>query len=78
MEDGWFPSGPAPQLMPAATACGRATCASALSWKELLLDLKRRGLALAPKLVVADEALGFWKAVSEVRGGKRGKRHAVR
>jgi putative transposase len=39
---------------------------SALSWKELLLDLKRRGLALAPKLVVADCALGFWKAVGEV------------
>jgi putative transposase len=39
---------------------------SALSWKELLLDLKRRGLALAPKLVVADGALGFWKAVGEV------------
>jgi putative transposase len=39
---------------------------SALPWKELLLDLKRRGLALAPKLVVADGALGFWKAVGEV------------
>jgi putative transposase len=39
---------------------------SALSWKELLLDLKRRGLALASKLVVADGALGFWKAVGEV------------
>jgi len=39
---------------------------SALSWKELLLDLKRRGLALAPKLVVADGALGFWKAVGEI------------
>jgi hypothetical protein len=39
---------------------------SALSWKELLLDLKRHGLALVPKLVVADGALGFWKAVGEV------------
>jgi putative transposase len=39
---------------------------SALSWKELLLDLKRRGLDLAPKLVIADGALGFWKAVGEV------------
>jgi putative transposase len=39
---------------------------SALSWKELLLDLKRRGLAFAPKLVIADGALGFWKAVGEV------------
>jgi len=39
---------------------------SALSWKELLLDLKSRGLAFAPKLVIADGALGFWKAVGEV------------
>jgi putative transposase len=39
---------------------------SALSWKELLLDLKRRGLALAPKLVVADGALGFRKAIGEM------------
>jgi transposase-like protein len=39
---------------------------SALSWKELLLDLKSRGLDLAPKLVIADGALGFWKAVGEV------------
>jgi putative transposase len=39
---------------------------SALSWKELLLDLKQRGLDLAPKLVIADGALGFWKAVGEV------------
>lgn len=39
---------------------------SALSWKELLLDLKKRGLQKPPKLAVADGALGFWKAVSEV------------
>ena len=29
---------------------------SAQSWKDLLLDLKRRGLAVAPKLAVADGA----------------------
>ena len=39
---------------------------SAQSWKELLLDLKRRGLAMAPELAVADGALGFWKALPEV------------
>ena len=50
---------------------------SALSWKELLLDLKRRGLALAPKLVVADGALGFWKAVSEVWSKVRERRYWV-
>ena len=47
---------------------------SALSWKELLLDLKRRGLAFAPKLVVADGALGFWKAVGEVWSKAREQR----
>jgi putative transposase len=39
---------------------------SAESWRELLLDLKRRGLAVAPELAVADGALGFWKALGEV------------
>ena len=39
---------------------------SAQSWKELLLDLKRRGLATGPELAVADGALGFWKALPEV------------
>ncbi len=41
---------------------------SELSWKELLLDLKRRGLKAAPKLAIGDGALGFWKALSEVYG----------
>ena len=39
---------------------------SAQSWRELLLDLKRRGLAVAPDLAIADGALGFWKAIEEV------------
>jgi putative transposase len=39
---------------------------SAQSWKELLLDLKRRGLTMGPELAVADGALGFWKALAEV------------
>jgi putative transposase len=39
---------------------------SAQSWRELLLDLKRRGLAMGPELAVADGALGFWHAVEEV------------
>ena len=39
---------------------------SAQSWKELLLDLKRRGLSIGPELAVADGALGFWQAVEEV------------
>ena len=39
---------------------------SAHDWRVLLLDLKRRGLTIAPQLVVADGALGFWKALGEV------------
>ena len=39
---------------------------SAQSWRDLLLDLKRRGLTMAPELAVADGALGFWKALGEV------------
>jgi transposase-like protein len=39
---------------------------NAHDWRTLLLDLKRRGLAIAPELAVADGALGFWKALGEV------------
>jgi transposase-like protein len=38
---------------------------SAESWKTLLRDLKRRGLA-APAVAVGDGALGFWAAAREV------------
>lgn len=36
------------------------------SWRELLLDLKNRGLTAAPKLAVGDGALGFWAALREI------------
>lgn len=36
------------------------------SWSELLLDLKQRGLATAPKVAVGDGALGFWAALRKV------------
>jgi putative transposase len=36
------------------------------SWKELLLDVKSRGLEIEPSLAVGDGALGFWKAVRQV------------
>ena len=39
---------------------------SAQDWRELLLDLKRRGLAGAPQLAIADGGLGFWKALGEI------------
>ncbi len=38
---------------------------SAQSWRELLVGLKARGLAMAPELAVGDGALGFWKALEE-------------
>ena len=47
---------------------------SAQSWRELLLDLKRRGLAVAPDLAIADGALGFWKAIEEVWPRTRSQR----
>jgi transposase-like protein len=39
---------------------------SAHDWRALLLDLRRRGLSIAPELAIADGALGFWKALGEV------------
>jgi hypothetical protein len=33
---------------------------SAQDWRDLLLDLKLRGLDVPPQLAIADGALGFW------------------
>jgi transposase-like protein len=38
---------------------------SKASWKEVLKDLKRRGLKKAPLLATGDGALGFWSAMEE-------------
>ena len=38
------------------------------SWRELLIDLKNRGLTEAPNVAVGDGALGFWAALREVFG----------
>ena len=38
---------------------------SELSWTELLLDMKARGLKMGSKLSIGDGALGFWKALSQ-------------
>jgi transposase-like protein len=38
---------------------------STQSWRELLVDLKARGLSIPPKLAVGDGAMGFWAALSE-------------
>jgi len=47
---------------------------SELSWTELLLDLKHRGLKATPKLAIGDGALGFWKALAKVYGNTRWQR----
>ena len=47
---------------------------SAQSWRELLIDIKQRGLEIAPDLAVGDGALGLWKAVEEVFPGARHQR----
>jgi len=47
---------------------------STQSWRELLLDIKRRGLEVAPDLAVGDGALGFWNALREVFGKTREQR----
>ena len=50
---------------------------SAQSWRELLVDLKARGLVIAPKLATGDGALGFWKALDEVSPTTRHQRCTV-
>jgi transposase-like protein len=39
---------------------------SKAAWKEMLLDLKKRGLRVDPKFAIGDGALGFWSALDEV------------
>ena len=44
------------------------------SWKEVLLDLKQRGVTVGPRCAVGDGALGFWKALIQVYGKTRPQR----
>ena len=47
---------------------------SELSWRQLLMDLKGRGIKTAPQLAIGDGALGFWKALTKVYGNTRWQR----
>jgi len=47
---------------------------SGQSWRELLVDLKARGLIIAPEIAVGDGALGFWKALEEIFPSTRHQR----
>lgn len=44
------------------------------SWKEVLLDLKNRGLAQGPQLSIGDGSLGFWNALHKVYGKTKHQR----
>ena len=50
---------------------------SAQSWRELLIGLKARGLAIAPELATGDGALGFWTALEAVFPATRHQRCTV-
>ena len=58
-------------------AVGDGQRESKLSWKELLRDLKQRGLNQAPKVAIGDGALGFWAALEEEYPQARGQRSWV-
>jgi len=47
---------------------------SAQSWRELLVDIKARGLEVPPEIAVGDGAMGFWRALDEVFPGTRHQR----
>jgi transposase-like protein len=47
------------------------------SWRELLVELEARGLAVAPEIAVGDGALGFWKVLDEVFPGTHHQRCSV-
>jgi putative transposase len=47
---------------------------SAQSWRELLVEVKSRGLTIAPEIAVGDGALGFWRRLEEVFPGTRHQR----
>ena len=44
------------------------------SWRELLVDLRHRGLEIGPELAIGDGNLGFWKALRQVYGAAREQR----
>jgi putative transposase len=50
---------------------------SAQSWRELLVDLKARGLTIAPELAIGDGALGFWQALEQLSPTTRHQRCTV-
>ena len=50
---------------------------STQSWRKLLVDLKARGLEVAPELATEDGALGFWKTLDAISPTTRHQRCTV-
>jgi transposase-like protein len=50
---------------------------SEISWKEVLLSMRERGMSVAPEIAVGDGALGFWKALRQVFPTTREQRCTV-
>ena len=44
------------------------------AWTSVLLDVKSRGLTIAPKLAIGDGALGFWAALEKIYPDTRQQR----
>lgn len=44
------------------------------SWKEVLHDMKKKGVSIAPSLAIGDGALGFWAALEEMFPSTRQQR----
>ena len=59
-------------------AIGDGVRESAQSWREVLPDMKNRGLEKPPKLAVGNGAPGFWSALSEVYPDTRRRRCGMR
>ncbi|RMG60530.1 MAG: transposase [Gammaproteobacteria bacterium] len=47
---------------------------SAQIWRELLVDVKAKGLRVPSEIAVGDGAMGFWRALDEVLPGARRQR----
>ena len=47
---------------------------SGQKWRGMLVEMKRRGLKIAPEIAVGDGALGFWKALDEIFPGTKHQR----
>jgi putative transposase len=47
---------------------------SEISWKNILLDLKKLGLSIGPSLATGDGSLGFWNALAKEFPGTRHQR----